>query len=150
MLPFVLAAVGGYLIGNSIASEEKFDDGGTIDENWRVNEILDGRTMEQYRLDDLNEYYNSYDYKQDKILAGEDEEGIIRVPVFKLYDDDIKIKGIPIRYVGGYDVYTDDGKIYKYSDLSEENKKQINEVFKYNLRAYGISPKIVTIRVRKK
>jgi hypothetical protein len=31
MLPFVLAAVGGYLIGNSIASKEKYADGGMME-----------------------------------------------------------------------------------------------------------------------
>jgi hypothetical protein len=128
----------------------KMADGGTIDENWRVNEILDGRTMEQYRLDDLNEYYNSYDYKKDKILLGKEEEGIVLMPVYELHNYDIKIKGIPVRYISGYNVYTNEGKIYKYSDLPDENKQEINEVFYSHLRSYGISPKIVTIRVKKK
>ena len=44
MIPFLLAAVGGYLIGNSVS--EKFADGGLIAPNGKRSNL----TPEQYKL----------------------------------------------------------------------------------------------------
>lgn len=153
MLPFVLAAVGGYLIGNSIASKEKFSDGGTT----QANDIkkLEDAVKKEFNpevkvayLKKLHKITGDEKYmKQTDVVEKEirdmrlkeikqyvknqgtlvQEEGFEQVPVHHL-SNSIKIKSTDIPYVGADAVYSADGKKLSYSELSDDDIKKIYNV----------------------
>lgn len=111
MLPLILAAVGGYLIGNSIDSKDKYADGGIMADGG-------GRTR-QMQLQEIERFV----HQQGTVVQ---EENFEEVPVQHLRPNSLEIKGIDIPYVGTDAVYSANGKKYSYSNLSDDDIKKIH------------------------
>ena len=153
MLPFILAAVGGYLIGNSISSKEKFSDGGTTDAIMKANIKKLEEEIEKHNDIELKPLFLQKLYK----LTGDEkylkqipkaekelrekrlkeieyyvkrdgtlvqEDDFEQVPVLHLKDS-IKIKGVEILYVGDTGVYSESGTKFSYSKLSDDEIRKI-------------------------